>query len=355
MKALHQFVSGYSKGDAISNEARYMRTLFRAWGYDSEIFCEAGRILPEFRKDVRDIHSYNPTADAVVLLHLSIGSLVNDVFASIPGKKAILYHNITPHHYFAAMQPQTAQFLKWGREQMRHLAGTANVNMAVSQYNAIELEENGYRDVRILPIVLDFEHLHVKPDRSIFRHYEDGRTNILFVGRCAPNKRIDDLVMTFEHYHKHIDTNSRLLLVGSYAGTESYYGLVRTLARNHGLSEHVLFKGSATQAELIAFYQLADLFLCTSEHEGFCIPLVEAMHFHLPVLAYDAGAIAETLDGAGVLYREKKMAEVAEMMHRMMTDTALRSAVIAKQDERLKRYQDQNLEELLRSHLAPLL
>lgn len=355
MKALHQFVSGYSKGDAISNEARYLRKLFRAWGYDSEIFCEAGRILPEFRKDIRDIHSYAANPDDIILLHLSIGSVVNDLFAGMPGKKAILYHNITPHHYFAAVQPQTAQFLKWGREQMKQLAGSADVNMAVSRYNAVELEESGYRDVHILPIVLDFDPLNVRPDRSVFRHYDDGRTNILFVGRCAPNKRIDDLVMTFDHYHKHINANSRLLHVGSYAGTEAYYGLVRTLARNHGLSEHVLFKGSATQAELIAFYQLADLFLCTSEHEGFCIPLVEAIHFHLPVLAYDAGAIAETLDGAGVLYREKNVAQVSEMMHRMTTDSALRSAVIAKQDARLNRYQDQELEELLRSNLSPIL
>jgi len=355
MPALHQFLAGYSKGDAISNESVVLRHIFRSWGYESEIFCEQKRILPEFRRDAHDISRYAAAArpDDVALLHLSIGSPSNDVFASLKCGKVILYHNVTPARYFRLANTRTAQLLELGRRQMKRLAGTAQVNLADSQFNADELREAGYADVNVFPLALDPDLLHGPPDRHLVRRLNDGRVNILFVGRCAPNKAIESLLVLFHHFQTSVEKASRLIHVGSFAGTERYYYLIRSLARDLGVN--VSFPGSVPQRELAAYYQTASLFVCMSEHEGFCIPLLEAMAHDVPVIAYAAGAVPETLDGAGVLVHRKDPAMVAELMGMMLRDQPLRQAVIARQRERLARFSTRDVAGELRGLLAPLL
>ncbi|NCC50395.1 MAG: glycosyltransferase [Spartobacteria bacterium] len=356
MGAIHQFVAGFSQHDAISNEAVVLRDIFRSWGHPSDIFCEAKRILPELRKEAFDVETFQATCkpEDIVLLHLSIGSVVNDLFPELNCRKAILYHNITPPEYLEGIQQQIAHNLKRGREQLARLAGVAEVVMADSRFNADELEEHGYGPARVLPLVLDLARLRSKPDRSVLKKYNDGLTNILFVGRCVPNKRIEDLLSAFYYYQKFVNARSRLIHAGSYAGTEQYHALLLTFARDLELKDMDLV-GSVRQNELNALFRSASLFLCMSEHEGFCIPLIESMVNDVPMLAYAAGAVPETLDGAGVLFREKKFDQLAEMMDRMITDKPFRQSIIEGQRARLKRYEERDLEGELRAHLAPLL
>ena len=158
----------------------------------------------------------------------------------------------------------------------------------------------------------------------------------------------------FACFQKHVVSGSRLIHVGSYQGMEAYYGMVRILARNLGLRD-VHFMGAVTQQDFVSFYRVADLFLCLSEHEGFCLPLLESMQFDVPVLAYDAAAIQETLDGSGVLLREKKAEPIAEVMGRLLRDAELRNAVIQGQLDRVQRYKSRDLPRELRAHMAPLL
>jgi glycosyltransferase involved in cell wall biosynthesis len=174
------------------------------------------------------------------------------------------------------------------------------------------------------------------------------------VGRCAPNKRIDDLLNAFAYFQAGVQPESRLIHVGSFAGTERYYYLLLTRVREMGLN-NVHFAGAVPQAELNAYYACAHVFLCMSEHEGFCIPLIESMVHDVPVLAYAAGAVPETLDGAGVLFRDKAFDLVSEMMARLSEDSGLRAAVIAGQRNRLERYRARDLAAELAKHLAPLL
>jgi glycosyltransferase involved in cell wall biosynthesis len=356
MRAIHQFVAGFNNGDAISNEARILRGIFRTWGFASEIFCESRRVLPDLRGEVQDVSAcaVQVRPDDIVLLHLSIGSAVNDVFASLSCLKAILYHNITPSHFFRTVNQQTAYTLERGREQTRRLAGAAALNMADSGFNAAELSALGYRDVRVLPLVLDLDLLLAKPDAATCSRFRDDKTNALFVGRCVPNKRIEDALRAFHCFQTTVEPNSRFIHVGSYAGTERYYYFLQTLAKELGLRD-CFFAGPVTQPQMNAFYGMADVFLCMSEHEGFCIPLLEAMVHGVPVLAYDAGAVAETMDGAGVLVREKIHPQIAEMMGRLARKTPLRDAITRGQTQRLARYRNRNLEQELRGHLAPLL
>lgn len=356
MRAIHQLVAGFANGDAISNEVRVMRGLFRSWGYESNIYSEQKRILPELRGEARDLAASRGDfrEEDVVLLHLSIGSDVNDVFPGLPGRKAILYHNITPPDYFYGVQDQTAHMLARGREQARALAGSAAVVMADSRFNAEEIAAMGHADPQVLPLVLDFSMLRAKPDRRILRQYRDGMVNLLFVGRCAPNKKIEDLLNAFYYFQRYVQPASRLIHVGSYAGMEQYHALLLTRARELQL-KNVELIGTVRQDELNAYYEVSRAFLCLSDHEGFCIPLLEAMTHDLPVVAYAAGAVPETLDGAGVLVREKRFDLIAETLGRVTEDEPLRTALIQGQRERLARYERQDLAADLRRHLQPLL
>lgn len=356
MTAIHQLTAGFTKGDAISNEAIVMRGLFRSWGYDSLIFCEPHRVLPQFRDQTCDAALAEKLIrpDDIAILHLSIGSAVNDIFATLNCRRAIVYHNMTPPGFFRGIQEQLARDLEWGQEQAKNLAGAAEVVMAVSQFNAEELKKIGYRQVRILPLLLDFSMVSSKPDRAVLRRLVDGKTNVLFVGRGVPNKRIEDLLCAFYYFQKTVEPNSRFIHAGSYTGLERYQALVQALARRLGVQNDI-FPGNVSQAELNAFYTGAHLFLCMSEHEGFCIPLIESMARDVPVLAYAAAAVPETLNGAGMLFHEKNWGNIAEMMGKMTKETDLRRAVIKKQRERLCRYESRYLADELKNLLLPLL
>jgi glycosyltransferase involved in cell wall biosynthesis len=356
MRALHQFTAGFAKGDAISNEALALRAVFRSWGLASEIYSETRRILPELRREIGDVSAGAAAirpGDAV-LLHLSIGSPVNAAFRNLPCRKAILYHNVTPPRYFERLQPATAWALEQGLAQVRALAGAAEVNLAVSRFNAEELTACGYRDVKVLPLVFDRARMNEPADRRALKEFRDGRKNVLAVGRCVPNKKLEDVLQAFAHFQRAVEPESRLLLAGSWAGCERYHQLLVSQVRQLGL-RRVEFLGSVPQGTLHAAYDAADLFLCLSEHEGFCIPLLEAMARQVPVLAFAAAAIPETMEGAGVLVARKEYPELAELMGRLCRDRVLREAVLAGQRERVARYFSRDLAGELRGLLAPLL
>jgi glycosyltransferase involved in cell wall biosynthesis len=356
MKALHQFVAGFANGDAISNEARLMRKIFRSWGFKSDIFSESRRILPALRKEAHDAEEYAAVSqdEDVVLLHLSTGSRANDIFQSLPCRKAILYHNVTPPHYFELVNKETASNLSRGRTQTKALAKVTDVNMADSNFNADELRQMGYTKVRTLPLLLDFDQQKLRPDRKLLKKFDKSMVNILFVGRCAPNKKIEDLLQAFLYFQKSVNPNSRFIHAGSFAGAERYYYLLLTTVRELGL-RNVHFAGSVTQSQLCALYAQADIFLCMSEHEGFCIPIIESMMHGLPVMAYASSAVPETMDGSGILFHEKRFELIAEMIGRVTQDESLASAVISGQHERLARYAGRNLESELKKYLQPLL
>ena len=249
--ALHQLVAGYSPGDAISNEARLLREAFRSWGLASNIFCESRRTHPRLRTDALDISSLPEqlsTSD-VVLLHLSIGSPANILFRQLRARKVVRYHNITPPEYFDIVNKEIAHALALGRRQMALLADTAEINMGVSRYNVQELASAGYRDPQVVPLLLDLDAVTARPDPALLAKYSDGRTNVVFVGRCAPNKKIEDLLQAMIVFRKAIDADARLIHVGSFAGTERYHYMLRAMAKETGLTD-VVFTGSVPQSHV---------------------------------------------------------------------------------------------------------
>jgi glycosyltransferase involved in cell wall biosynthesis len=185
------------------------------------------------------------------------------------------------------------------------------------------------------------------------RLYGDGRRNLLFVGRIIPNKKVDDLIRVFALYQRG-DPRSRLLLVGDTRGHERYYDRLRELVEQLGVRD-VVFTGHVDDDDLLAYYRVGHLFLCLSEHEGFCVPLQEAMHFGLPVVAYDAGAVRETLRGGGVLLTEKRPEVVAELVSRILSERDLRERVLRTQDRAIREIRGTDFGALLRERLSPVL
>ncbi len=353
MTEIHQMLAGFSSGDAISTYARELQKIFRSWGCPSEIYIQPSSIDPAVIDLCRPLaeHRARSRPENIMIYHFSIGAFASDYFASLPDRKVIIYHNITPAHFFALFKPELASFLEKGRRELRDLAAVTDLALGVSEYNRKELEAAGFPRTGVVPLAADWSGLEGKPDPKTLRRCRKWGEIILFVGRIVPNKRIDDLLKTF-YYFKLIKPDSRLVLVGKYLDTPIYYDYLQTIIHDLGLQD-VIFTGHTTDAELLAYYRSADLYLSLSEHEGFCLPLLEAMHFKIPVLAYAAAAVPDTLDGAGVLVKEKDFPRIAEMAEALIDDGDFRRRIVEEQSRRLERFRALPLDSALRALLRP--
>ena len=332
---VHQLLAALSYGDAVSNDALAIQRHLRAAGFESDIFAEHAH--PRLGRACRRLWEYERVSspDTVCLFHFAIGSGAGRLIFRAPDRLVVRYHNITPPEFFAGFLPHLARQCHQGRRELRAFASRASLGIGVSEFNRAELESAGYRRTAVVPVPLDLDAFAAGPRAPVVRRlFGDGRTTILHVGRIIPNKKIEDLVRAFAFYQKAFDPSSRLLLVGDHWGYEPYLLFLQAAARELG-AQDVVFTGQAEDDELRAYYSVATAYVSLSEHEGFCVPLLEAMAFGVPVVAYDAGAVAETLAGAGVLLKTKPPEEVAGLLRRLVTDDALRAAVLAGQARRL--------------------
>lgn len=354
--AIHQIVAGFTEGDAISNNALALRAIFRSWGREAEIYCPPRHVSPRMRGQARDLAAHRAAARPgdVAILHFSIGSETVDHFRRLPSPRVLVYHNITPGRWFRALYDERELVLEQGRRELVSLASVPDLSLADSAFNAAELAEAGFRGVAVMPIIVPPATDGVKPDEGLLRRLRDGKKNILFVGRIVPNKRYEDLFKCLDAHRRFAGGGARLVLVGSYLGLERYLALLRNMARELRLDD-VLFTNHVRREELAAYYRAADLFLCMSEHEGFCIPLIEAMAAGVPILAYAAGAVPETLGGSGVLVRRKDYPRIAEMMAALLSDGPLRAGIVARQRARLAAFDPAALERRLKGYLSPWL
>jgi glycosyltransferase involved in cell wall biosynthesis len=248
----------------------------------------------------------------------------------------LVYHNITPPEFFVGVHKDLARLCYSGRRELRAYVHRCDLAVGDSEFNRLELEGFGFPRTAVLPVIPSFAHLDTTPDRTLVSEFDDERINILFVGRISPNKRIEDLIRFYAAYRVKHQPNARLLLVGAYGGFESYLASLHHLIASLGVPDvHIL--GHVSNAELTACYDVADLFLSASEHEGFCVPLIEAFYKRVPVLAYAATAVPATMDGAGVLYENKDPRHVASIMHTVLSHPALETEIVESQDDALDR------------------
>jgi len=353
-RGVHQVLAALSYGDAIGNEALAIQKRLRAAGYESEIFAEG--VHPRMAHQARPLWQYAAVSspETVALFHFSIGSAAGRLIFHAPDRLVAIYHNITPAHFFLGFHPHLAGLCYHGRRELAAFAPRTELALGDSEYNRRELAAAGFARTGVLPIVLDLDVYAAAPSPVTRALYEDGRTNILFVGRMIPNKRIDDLIRTFAAYQKAFNPRSRLILAGDHRGHERYFARLDELVRELRVEE-VVFTGHLEHDELMACYAVSHLFLCLSEHEGFGVPLQEAMIFGLPVIAFDAGAVAETLGGGGILLADKEPFAVAALVDRVLSDRPLREAVLRTQERAMAALRAVDFGALLLDRLAPVL
>ena len=336
MIRVHQVLATLGYGDAIGHEVLGIQRVLRAAGLESEIYVEtADPRLEELTLDYRDMVGHVRPED-VLIHHFSIGSRASRTAYALPGRMALVYHNITPPEYFIGVHKDLVKQCFRGRRELTAYVRRCDLAVGDSEYNRRELQDLGFPTTGVLPVVPDFTHLDVTPDRTLANGFDDEWTNVMFVGRVIPNKKFEDVIRFFHAYRTRHNPRSRLLLVGSYSGFERYLAMLQGLVARLGTPDvHVL--GHVSNEELSALYDVADLFLCASEHEGFCVPIVEAFHKRVPVLAYAATAVPATMDGGGVLYETKDPMEVARLMAAVTDDAQLQEGVLASQDASLER------------------
>jgi glycosyltransferase involved in cell wall biosynthesis len=329
--AIHQLSPNLGYGDAISNEMLEVRAMLRAAGYRSEIFATNvdDRLAGEGVRYRRGVLS----ADDALIYHHSIGAEVTAVAIEHPGPKGLIYHNITPAEYFRPFRPEFARILRDGREDLWRLAPAFPVSVGDSAYNAAELRRYGFADPGVMPLPVDPITWDLPPAQDWMRRLSDGRRNILFVGRVAPNKRQDRLVRAFSILRGMVD--ARLVIAGSAPPGDPYADSVRESIAELGLDQDVVMTGHCSVEDLHACFRTSSLFWSFSEHEGFCVPLIEAMWFDIPVVALSSSAVPETLAEAGQRFHWlDDDGVVATRAARILVDEVERRRLLATQRRR---------------------
>lgn len=345
-RAVHQVISDFAFGDAMGIITLQTQEMLRALGFDSEIYADV--VDPRLRDRCRPVAQMDRDVgdgDAVIY-QLGIGSPVAYRFARLRGPRIILYHNITPPAYFRDANPRVAARLVAAREQLAMLAPRVDLCAGVSRFNVEEMRLLGARRTAVIPPVADLRHLGPRPSRP------SQPPLLLFVSRVAPNKRHDDLIRVLAALRATAQPQARLAVVGRFDDTEDYLDSLRRLADDLGVADAVEFTGRLDNHAVGDLYARAAVFVSASEHEGFSVPLLEAMAFDVPVVAYAAAAVPDTVDGAGLLLRNKDPLVWAAVVDRAITDSALRAGLVAAGRRRLQDFTPEAVRGSLAAALA---
>ena len=349
---IHQLTPGLSFGDAISNHIFEMDARFRQWGHEARIFVptpqishpDGGSILP-----LDDLEQFLVNRDDLFIYHYGIYHTSIEQFQQARGRRMLVYHNITPAHFFAGWDLMNESICNIGRTYLNCLLD-CDFALGVSDYNRQELIALGFAEgnTAVLPVFLTLNTFETLPiDENLARTLQQNNTvNWLTVGRVVPGKALENIVRIFSIYNKHLNPDSHLHLVGS-SHIASYKQALVTLIEELDLTQHVTFAGKVSNAQLKTYYTCSDLYITTSQHEGFCVPLIESMYFDLPILAHNATAIPETLGDAGVLFSGLGYEEVASMAHLILTDSGLKQQILAAQQNRLQVFAPNHVESIL--------
>lgn len=348
-----QLLAGFVDGDAISVEAQSLHHTLQGMGFESHLYADDGRIAPTMADLCQPLSKYRNQRSDLILYHYSIASRATDIFLSSTGKKILKYHNITPAEFFYGFNDDIAAQLTMARADLHHVGLHADAVWADSKFNASELEKLGVSNVLTVPLFISRNEFETDPDPRMFQIFPKTMKTILFVGRIAPNKCMEDLLLAFAWYKRIFSHPTRLIIVGSQHTCPRYYAMLRILMRELD-TQDINFLGFRTSRELCACFKLADVFVCPSRHEGYGVPLLESMFNEVPVIARLTGATPETMEKAGILYEDLAPEELAELIHRVLEDEALRAKILRSQKRRIEKLFQRNTESELRALLAEI-
>ena len=327
--SVHQFVSTISPRDAVGNIVISIQKILKESGYNSEIYAET--IHPEMKKYAKSHTEYNKeNSDDILIYHHGFASNLVDYLLPLKNKIILIYHNITPASFFIELDDETVAGCIRGREQLDQLRDKVITSFTFSKYSEEELIQKKFKNTVVIPAIIElkkviFPYLRKKLDNSVI---------LICVGRIVPHKKIEDVLKIFAFYQC-INNNSKLFLIGKFDESDSYFLWLKNIIKNIDL-KNIIFINDVSDEKLASYYANADIYLSMSEHEGFCIPLVESMFHHVPIVAFDAGAVHETLDHSGILIQEKNYEEIAEIINLINEDKTLKEKLIKNQNKRLE-------------------
>lgn len=349
-----QIVASLNFGDAVGNDVRAIARALNEAGYATGIFTMA--VHPKIKDEGVYLINMLPELNEndLIIYHYATADELADIIKEAPCKVVLRYHNVTPPAFFHGYDESAEKVTREGLDEIADLKDAIDYGIVVSDFNKKDLIDMGYQcPIAVAPILIPFKDYEQEPDEDVVTRYSDGKTNIVFVGRIVPNKKFEDVIACFAAYKEEYDSTARLFLVGNYQETDLYYQYLQDVIKKCGV-EDVIFPGHIAFNAILAYYKIADLFLCMSEHEGFCVPLVEAMFFETPIVAYASTAIPGTLGGSGVLVETKEPKMVAEKMHQVITDQACREEIIEKQKRRLEDFSYDRIKEQILKEITDI-
>ncbi|XDD51860.1 glycosyltransferase family 4 protein [Leptospira sp. WS92.C1] len=348
MKSVQQFSAGFNPGDAISNQMLEIRSYLKDLECKGDIYSEniGAAKLPFVKK----YKAYKKSSKDILFYHHSIHSSIFGFLRSFRSPRILIYHNVTPYHFLKSYDLKMSYLLKKGREELKEMQNRFNLVFAVSKFNQKELEELGFENVGILPITYQLS----QPISRIDKKNSEIK-KILFVGRITPNKRQDDLIRLAHAYKSLYGDRFQFYLAG-FSSRELYLYReeLERMLDFYDLRKNILITDFLADQELKNLYQEADVFVSMSEHEGFCVPLIEAMVHRIPILAYEGGAVPETLNGSGILFTEKKFPDLAILLNKILTDDSFKNQILNGQDLRLEEFKKSESKLVLRKAIENL-
>lgn len=313
-----------ASADAVSNDVLGMGRILRERGHEVQMFAEDWSLGGRQVQHYLAINSFMQNSDDVLIYHHSIGWDPGvDILREANCRTIIKYHNVTPAEFFDGISPHYQNLCRQGRSQLQVIARAGHdLYLAASAYNMNELRSAGTSRscTFVVPPFNNADSLYTtEPDLDIVDRYTDGKTNLLMVGGVRPNKGHVALIEAFATYFYQFDCNSRLFIVGPEGPAfETYSKLIREVAELLCVDLSIVFTGEVSESTLKAYYLVSDAFLMTSEHEGFGVPLVEAMAMKLPIVAYGCAAISETVGNAGLVWPERDPFLMAESVDHLV-------------------------------------
>jgi len=342
---IHQFLESFSDADAIGYHVLEIQKLLRSLNIKSKIYAnnfdeKMQKKCLHFSEFSQGKHSRN----IKLIFHHSIYSQAFEYFKKLPYSKTLIFHNISPPEFFG-YRPEFQTLLRKGYQQLKQFNQVFNIAIADSLFNRNILKKCGFKkEIIIIP---PFVNLRKKFQPYIKKRFKKNKkTNkIIFVSKVAPHKRQDEIIKSFLVYQKLFNPKAKLYIIGSFNSTDSYYQRIQKLSESQPL---IKITGKISLSRLVYHYQTANLFLCLSEHEGFAVPLTEAMFFNLPIVAYAAGAVPDTLGSGGILLKNKNPLVIAGVINELMNNKMLQKEIIKNQQKELKRFGFKKIENALK-------
>ncbi|UCF93858.1 MAG: glycosyltransferase family 4 protein [Desulfobacterales bacterium] len=333
MKRIAIFNSSIEAGDAISNDMLGMYEVLLNQGHEAGLFAEESSVAGYPVQPIEEMRYFLAQPEDIAIYHFATGwGLGLKLLKEMKCRKVIKYHNVTPPHFFAGVNSDYEHVCRMGRWQLAELAKhEVDLYLADSEYNRRELIVFGANASRS-KVVPPFHHIDrliaIEADLEVLDCYNDEDINIVMVGRLVPNKGHQALIEAFAIYHGRYNPQSRLLIVGAEdLRLRPYTDALHQKTKNYGLENRIIFTGKVSDAALKAHYLIADVFLIVSRHEGFCVPLVEAMSMKIPVIAHACTAIPHTVGKTGIVWDEEDPELMAASVNTLAQDPDLRLAL----------------------------